>query len=136
MSKWLWKIAGLLFLGVAYIGIVTPGIPWSTPCILASYCFAKGSDKWHNYLMNHRLFGPFLNDWNNKRIYPSKVKWIMFICMDASLVIIWFTTHNLKLLIGVALFMTFWMVWALRYPGSLEEYTRRKSNNKRIGWLK
>jgi len=136
MKKALFFIAGMICLGIAYIGMVTPGIPWSTPSIVAAYCFAKSSDKWYNWMMNHKLFGPFLTNWKGKSIYPSKAKWIMFICMDTSLVFLWFTTHNWKLVLGVSLFMAFWMVWAIRYPGTLEEWKRRKEAGEKIGWFR
>jgi len=136
MKKLLFFVAGMICLGIAYIGVVTPGIPWSTPSILAAYCFAKSSDKWYNWMMNHKLFGPFLTNWRDNRVYPNKVKWIMFASMDASLVILWLTTHNWKLVLGVSLFMAFWMVWAIRYPGTLEEWKRRKEAGEKIGWFK
>ena len=128
--------AGFIFLGIAYIGVITPGIPWSTPTVIAAFCFARGSERWHNWIMNHKLFGPFLRNWGEKRIYPTKVKWIMFIAMDASLVILWVTTQNWKLVLGVAAFMAFWMIWAIRYPGSVEEWKRRVDNGLKIGWFK
>lgn len=136
VKKTLWLILGMAFLGLAYLGTVVPGIPWSTPCILAAWCFSKSSDKFHNYMLNHKLFGPFIRNWRDNRVYPTKVKWIMFICMDVSLIIIWVTTQNLALFIGVALFMAFWMIWAIRYPGSIEEYRRRKASGEKIGWFK
>jgi uncharacterized membrane protein YbaN (DUF454 family) len=136
MKKILFFVAGMICLGIAYIGVVTPGIPWSTPSIVAAYCFAKSSDKWYNWMMNHKLFGPFLTNWKGKSIYPSKAKWIMFVCMDASLIFLWFTTHNWKLVFGVSLFMAFWMVWAIRYPGTLEEWKRRIEAGEKIGWFK
>jgi uncharacterized membrane protein YbaN (DUF454 family) len=136
MKKTLFFIAGMLCLGIAYIGVVTPGIPWSTPSFLAAYCFARSSDKWHNWMLNHKLFGPFLKNWGNNSVYPTKIKWLMFIAMDTSLIILWFTTYNVKLVVGVALFMAFWMIWAIRYPGSVEEFERRKAAGERIGWFK
>lgn len=129
-------MAGMLCLGIAYIGVVTPGIPWSTPAIVATYCFAKSSDRWYNWMMNHKLFGPFLTNWKDKKIYPSKAKWIMFVAMDLSLIFLWYTTQNWKLVVGVSLFMAFWMVWAIRYPGSIDEWKRRKEAGERIGWFK
>lgn len=136
IKKAFWVALGFIFLGIAYIGVVTPGIPWSTPTVLAAFCFAKGSERWHNWIMNHKLFGPFLRNWGEKRIYPTRVKWIMFIAMDASLIILWVTTQNWKLVLGVAAFMAFWMIWALRYPGSVEEWKRRIDNGLKIGWFK
>lgn len=136
IRKTVWTVLGIIFLGIAYIGTIVPGIPWSTPCILAAWCFSKSSDRFHNYMLNHKLFGPFIRNWRDNRVYPTKVKWIMFICMDISLIIIWVTTQNLVLFISVALFMAFWMIWAIRYPGTIEEWQRRKAAGEKIGWFK
>ena len=136
IKKALWFTLGIVFLGVAYLGTFVPGLPWSTPSILATWCFSKSSDKFHNYMLNHKLFGPFIRNWRDNRVYPTKIKWIMFLCMDFSVVVIWLTTHNWKLTLGVSAFMAFWMIWAIRYPGSLTEYHRRKAAGEKIGWFK
>ena len=136
IKKYLWMAAGFFFLGIAYIGLVTPGIPWSTPTVVAAYCFAKGSDRWHNWIMNHKIFGPFLRNWSEKRVFPTTGKWAMVVTMDISLIILWFTTQNWKLVAGVGLGMLLCAVWALRYPSSVEEYESRKAAGKKIGWLK
>jgi len=136
IKKAFWMTLGFIFLGVAYIGVVTPGIPWSTPTVVAAYCFARGSKKWHDWIMNHKLFGPFLTNWAEKRVFPTYGKWAMVITMDVSLIILWFTTYNWKLVAGVGLGMLMCAVWALRYPSSPEEYERRKQEGKKIGWFK
>jgi len=136
IKKALWFTLGMLLLGIAYIGVVTPGIPWSTPTVGAAYCFAKSSDRWHNFLMNHPLFGPFLRNWSEKRVFPSAGKWAMVITMDVSLLILWFTTYNWKLVGGVAIGMALCAIWALRYPSSVEEYELRKQQGLKIGWFK
>ena len=128
--------AGFLFLGIAYIGVLVPGIPWSTPSLIAAYCFGKSSERFHNYMMNHKLFGPFIKNWKDGRVYPNKVKWIMFICMDASLVIMWFATQNWKAVLGMGVFFALILLWASRYPGTKEESDRRKAAGEKIGWLK
>jgi uncharacterized membrane protein YbaN (DUF454 family) len=136
IKKYLWMAAGFLFLGIAYIGVVTPGIPWSTPTVAAAFCFAKGSERWHNWIMNHKLFGPFLRNWGEKRVFPLAGKWAMVATMDVSLIILWFTTYNWKLVAGVGLGMALCALWAWRYPSSPEEYQRRKDAGEKIGWFK
>jgi hypothetical protein len=135
LKKTLWFILGMLLLGLAYIGLVTPGIPWSTPTVGAAYCFSKSNKKWHDWIMNHKIFGPFLRNWSEKRIFPTYGKWAMVATMDVSLIIIWFTTHNLKLLASVAVVMALVATWALKYPGSVEEYEERKAKGLKIGWF-
>jgi hypothetical protein len=136
IKKYIWLSLGFVFLGIAYIGIVTPGIPWSTPTVAAAYCFSKGSDRWHNWIMNHKLFGPFLRNWSEKRIFPLAGKWAMVATMDLSLIILWFTTNNWKLVVGIGFFMLVCAVWAWRYPSSVEEYQRRKDAGEKVGWFK
>jgi uncharacterized membrane protein YbaN (DUF454 family) len=125
-KKALWFTLGIVLLGVAYIGLITPGIPWSTPTVGAAFCFSKSSDRWHNWIMNHRLFGPFLLNWKEKRIFPTKAKWAMVLTMDSSLVILWFTTHNWKAVLGLGIAMMLVAVWALRYPGSVEDWEKQQ----------
>jgi uncharacterized protein len=136
IKKYLWMTAGFFFLGVAYIGVITPGIPWSTPTVAAAFCFSKGSDRWHNWIMNHKLFGPFLRNWSEKRVFPLAGKWAMVATMDISLIILWFTTYNWKLVAGVGLGMALCALWAWRYPSSPEEYQRRKDAGEKVGWFR
>jgi uncharacterized membrane protein YbaN (DUF454 family) len=136
IKKYLWMAAGFLFLGIAYIGVIVPGIPWSTPSLIADYCFGKSSERFHNYMLNHKLFGPFIKDWADGRVYPNKIKWIMFICMDASLVIFYLATQNWKATMGMGVFFALVLLWASRYPGTKEESDRRKAAGEKIGWLK
>lgn len=136
IKKIFWMTLGFIFLGIAYIGLVTPGIPWSTPTVIAAFCFAKGSKKWHDWIMNHKLFGPFLRNWSEKRVFPTVGKWAMFITMDISLIIIWFTTGSWKMVLGIGLIMMLVAFWAWKYPGSVEEYEKRRLEGRKIGWFK
>lgn len=135
MKKPLFFILGLIFLGIAFIGIYVPGLPWSTPTVIAAYFFAKSSDRMHKWLYNHKLFGPFLTGWQEKRIFPTKFKYFMLVTMSSSLAIMWFTTGNIKAMIWTGVFMLLVAIWGWRYPGSEEEFQTRKSQGKRIGWL-
>jgi len=136
IKKALWFTAGILFLGLAYVGMVVPGIPWSTPSLLATYCFARSSKKFHDYMLNHKLFGPFIRDWQAGSVFPTKGKWFMFISMDVSLVIFWFATQNWKATVGMGIFFALIILWASRLPGSIEEAERRKEAGQKLGWFK
>ena len=78
-EKWtikriIWFSLGMLSLGMAYIGVVTPGIPFSIFLVFAAYCFAKSSKKWHDWIYNHKYFGPFLTNWVNYRVFHFYAK--------------------------------------------------------------
>lgn len=134
--KYVWFGLGVFFLGVAYVGLIVPGIPWSTPTVIAAYCFAKSSTRMHNWLYNHKIFGPFLTNWKDKRIFPTKAKYFMLATMSVSLATLWFTTGNIVAVAWLAAFMALCAIWAWRYPGSEEEHQLRVKDGKRIAWLK
>lgn len=136
IKKALWFSAGVLLLGIAYIGVVLPGIPWSTPAVGAAYCFAKSSDRMHRWLYSHRIFGPFLIGWQEKRIFPTRFKYFMVATMLSSLAVMWFTTGNLNAILWTGAFMVLVCIWGFRFPGSEEEHQRRVEQGKRIAWLK
>ena len=135
IRKALWFTLGILLLGVAYAGVILPGIPWSTPTVLAAICFAKSSERMHKWIYSHPRFGPFLIGWQEKRIFPTKAKYLMVITMCTSLLVLWFTTGNLNAIIWSGSFMVLVAIWGWRYHGSDEEHTRRVNEGKRIAWL-
>ena len=136
MKKFFWKILGFLSLGMAYIGLITPGIPYSIFVVSAAYCFAKGSPKMHAWLYNHKLFGPFLTNWGEKRVFPQKMKYLMIGMMSLSLILMSVGSVPLRGVIYTGIFMALVAVWAWRYPSTPEEYDRRKAAGEKIAWLK
>lgn len=125
MKKALWYTAGMISLALAYIGFVTPGIPFSIFLVFSAYCFSKSSKRMHDYLYNHKHFGPFLTNWVEKRIFPTRMKYAMIIVMSSSLAFLWFTTYNLNAVLWSGGFMALVAIWAWRYPGSEEEYNKK-----------
>ena len=134
--KYVWLVLGFFCLGMAYIGVVVPGIPFSIFLVAAAYCFAKSSKKMHDWLYNHKYFGPFLTNWVQKRVFPTKGKYAMVIVMASSLAFLWFTTENIKAVAWSGGFMLLVALWAWRYPGTVEEHSNRLENNKKVGWFK
>lgn len=136
MKKLFWTTLGFLSLGMAYIGVITPGIPYSPFIVFAAYCFSKGSERMHRWIYNHKIFGPFLTNWGQKRVFPTKMKFFMLGMMSLSLILMF--TGGVKPIgiISTAIFMALVAIWAWRFPGSVEEWQRRTDNNERIGWLK
>ena len=135
MKKFLWKILGFLSLGMAYIGVITPGLPYSPFVVFAAYCFAKSSPRMHAWIMNHKTFGPFINNWNQKRVFPLKLKFFMLASMSVSLLIMFFTGVKPIGIISTAIFMGLVAIWAWRFPGSVAEYDNRIAEGRKIGWF-
>mgnify|MGYP001097677809 CR=1 FL=1 len=136
LRKIFWFTLGMFFVGVAFVGVYLPLLPWSTPSVIAAYCFAKSSKRMHDWLYSHPLFGPFLLGWQEKRIFPTRMKYLMVVTMCVSLIIMWFTTGNITAILWTGAFMTLVVLWGWRYPGSEKEYQLRKEEGRRIAWIK
>lgn len=136
IKKALWYTLGMLSLGLAYIGLVTPGIPFSIFLVFSAYCFAKSSKKMHDWIYDHKHFGPFLTNWTQKRVFPTKMKYMMILVMSSTLVFTWFVSYNIKAVLFSGIFMALVAVWAWRYPGSVEEQERRVATGKKIAWFR
>lgn len=59
----LWTAAGLLSVAVGAVGAVVPLLPTAPLMLLAAFCFARGSDRFHSWLIEHPRFGPPIRDW-------------------------------------------------------------------------
>lgn len=75
---------GGVFLILGLIGVIVPGMPTTVFIILSAWCWAKGSERFHTWLMNHKTFGPMLKDWHEKRAMPRKAKYLAWSMMALS----------------------------------------------------
>lgn len=76
MSKPVYLCLGIFCLLLAIIGIPLPLLPTTPFVILAAFCFSRSSTRLHQYLLNHRLFGAILQDWERYGCIPLKVKYL------------------------------------------------------------
>lgn len=136
IKRALWYTAGMISLGFAYIGFVTPGIPFSIFLVFSAYAFSKSSQRMHDYLYNHKHFGPFLTNWIEKKVFPLRLKYAMVLVMSSSLFFLSLTPISNFGIMCSAVFMGLVAIWSWRYPSTVEEYAQRKESGKPIGWLK
>jgi len=136
IKKTLWMGTGFASLGMAYVGFVLPGIPFSIFLVFAAYCFAKSNKRMHDWIYNHKHFGPFLTNWTEKRVFPFRYKIAMILVMSSTLVFTYIATGNIKAVIFSGAFMALVAGWAWRFPSSVAEHDTRKAKGKRIGWIR
>lgn len=53
--------------------------------LLALAAFAKSSERFHGWLLDHRIFGPRLHAWQQRRVIPRSAKYTAYVSMTASL---------------------------------------------------
>jgi uncharacterized membrane protein YbaN (DUF454 family) len=56
------------------LGVVLPLVPTVPFILLAAFCFARSSQRLHNYLINHALFGKMITDWRESGAINPKAK--------------------------------------------------------------
>jgi uncharacterized membrane protein YbaN (DUF454 family) len=65
---------GVVFLAIGMVGIALPLIPTTGPVLLAAFFFARSSDRFHDWLVNHPRFGPLIADFRAGRGIPGVTK--------------------------------------------------------------
>ncbi|MCX5712732.1 MAG: YbaN family protein [Candidatus Omnitrophica bacterium] len=72
--------AGFLFAALGIIGAFLPVMPSIPFFIIASICFSKSSEKFHNMLLNNRWIGPHIKNYheNNGITLKTKILLIVF----------------------------------------------------------
>ena len=67
-------ILGFISMGLGCIGVVLPILPTTPFLLLASFCFAKGSTKFHNWFTNTNLYKNHLEDFVKTRAMTLRTK--------------------------------------------------------------
>ena len=75
----LFAMAGVLFVAVGTVGVILPLLPTTPFLLLAAYCFARSSPKLHDWLLNHRSFGPIISNWDRYGSIDRRSKCIAMI---------------------------------------------------------
>jgi hypothetical protein len=83
-----WRLLGLAFVGIGFVGIVLPVLPTTPFMLLALWAFAKGSPALHAWLENHPRFGPSIAAWNRYGMIPLRAKLTAIAVMGVSLTLL------------------------------------------------
>ncbi|NOY85660.1 MAG: DUF454 domain-containing protein [Nitrospirae bacterium] len=59
--------AGFVSITMGILGIVLPILPTTPFMLLGAYCFSRGSQKWHDWLLNHHIFGGYILAFRDRR---------------------------------------------------------------------
>ena len=87
-------LAGLgwvsIVLGV--IGVFLPIMPTTPFILLGAWCFARSSERFHTWLLEHRYLGPIVRDWQSGAGIPRKVR-------NRVLFLLWFSLLSTSVIV-------------------------------------
>jgi uncharacterized protein len=115
--RWLFIAAGSICVLLGLIGLFLPLLPTTPFLLLAAACYARGSQRFYDWLLANRTFGPLIHEWRKHRSIPYKTKLSAIGLMSTTLgisIVFFVRPVWLKLLLaalGVAL-----AIWMYRMP--------------------
>ncbi len=74
MKKLIYFVAGVLALVLGILGIFLPLLPATPFLLLAAFCFARSSERFHSWLLNHPRLGPPIRDWQERGVIRTGPK--------------------------------------------------------------
>ena len=84
MVRFIWMTCGWAALALGVLGAFLPLLPTVPFLLLAAFCFSKGSDTLHDWLVNHEKFGPPIREWRAHGAIATRVKIMAMIFILAS----------------------------------------------------
>ena len=91
----LFIVLGFIFLGVGAIGIAVPILPTTPFLLLASFFFAKGSKRFHDWFLSTKLYKRYLESFVKSRAMTLKGKLTILIPVSCMLIITFIFVDNI-----------------------------------------
>ncbi|MCH8134660.1 MAG: YbaN family protein [Proteobacteria bacterium] len=82
-----WLVVGILALALGGLGVVLPLLPTTPFVLVAAFAFANSSDTLHQWLLDHKIFGPLIANWQRYGAISGPTKVLSLLSMLAVLVI-------------------------------------------------
>ena len=122
--KLFYNVAGVLAVVLGILGLFLPLLPTTPFLLLASACFARGSSRLHGWLVNHRVFGVYLRNFEAGNGIPLRAKIVASIMMWSSLVVAMVRFEHLGLRITLVLVGCSVSLYLWRYLPTLRSVAR------------
>lgn len=86
IKKYFYIGIGLITLILGIIGVILPILPTTPFLLITSFCFAKGSEKFHNWFINTKLYKKHLESFVKERAMTLKEKVVLLTFVNIMLV--------------------------------------------------
>lgn len=115
--KIIYVILGFVSMGLGIIGSFLPGLPTVPFLLLASFFFARGSERFHRWFTQTKIYKNYLEDFEKNRSMTLKTK-IGLLCLSSTMIAfpIFFVKNNyLRLvLILVVIFKYYYFIFCIK----------------------
>ena len=115
--KIIYVILGFVSMGLGIVGSFLPGLPTVPFLLLASFFFARGSERFHRWFTQTKIYKNYLEDFEKNRSMTLKVK-IGLLCLSSTMIAfpIFFVKNNyLRLaLIPVVIFKYYYFIFCIK----------------------
>lgn len=119
-SRWmrlLFLVAGSICVALGVVGLFLPLLPTTPFLLLAAACYARGSQRFYDWLLANRTFGPLIHEWRTHRSIPYRTKLSAIALMSATLAVsIVFFVDPMWLKIALAAMGLGLAIWMYRMP--------------------
>ncbi|WII73623.1 YbaN family protein [Bdellovibrio sp. 22V] len=83
-ARTVYFVFGWIFLLLGVIGVFLPLLPTTPFLLLTAFCFARSSERWHQWLLRQRHLGPFILDWQRHGVIRTRAKIMATLLIAAS----------------------------------------------------
>lgn len=90
----IWLIFGFAAIGIGAVGVVLPVLPTTPFLLLASFCLAKGSERFHTWFTQTKLYKTHLDDFVKTRSMTLKSKFTILLPASAMLILAFIMMPN------------------------------------------
>jgi uncharacterized membrane protein YbaN (DUF454 family) len=117
LLRWLFIAAGSVCVALGVLGIFLPLLPTTPFLLLAAACYARGSQRFYDWLLANRTFGPLILEWRRHRSIPYRTKLTAIAMMSLTLGIsIVFFVPIFWVQVLLTLFGIGMAIWMYRMP--------------------
>lgn len=118
-----------MFVGLGILGAVLPVLPTTPFLIVALWCFSRSSEKLHNWLYTHSIYGPLLRQWHEHRVIPAMAKFIAVTAMVTStMYVALFSSAPWYAIVAMGLFIAY-SAWYILSKPSVVKVQRKEMDD-------
>lgn len=90
----MWLILGFLAMGIGAAGVILPVLPTTPFLLLASFCLARGSERFHRWFTGTKLYRRHLESFVRNRAMTLKTKFSLLIPASCMLILAFLAMSN------------------------------------------